>query len=78
MSNDVAKDIHCDVTMNNEIAMCIYHCIKMHNDVAINLFYYVCSALCLIMLLLCVVCNKNKKKFMFDQSGLESTCVIFV
>ncbi len=48
----------------------------MHNDVAMNLFYYVFSALCLIMILLWVVCNKNKNKFMFDQSGLENTFIV--
>ncbi len=65
MGNDVARDIHCDVTMSNDIAMCTYHGITMHNDFAMNLFYYVVSALCLIMILLWVVCNKNKNKFMF-------------
>ncbi len=43
----------------------IYHGITMHNDIAINLFYYVFSALWLIMILLWVV-YKNKNKFMFD------------
>ncbi len=41
---------HCDVTMNNTVAMCTYHGITMHNDIAMNLFYYVFSALCLIVL----------------------------
>ncbi len=50
MSNDVAREIHCDVTMSNDFAMCTYHDITMHNDVAMNLFYYVFSDLCLIML----------------------------
>ncbi len=68
MSNDIARDIHCDVTMSNDVAMCKYHGITMHNDIGMNLFYYVFSALCLIMILLWVVCNKNKNKFMFDQS----------
>ncbi len=71
MGNDVARDIHCDVTMSNDVAMCTYHGITMHNDVAMNHFYYVFSALYLIMILLWVVWNKNK--FMFDQSGLENT-----
>ncbi len=79
MGYDIARDIHCDVTMSNNIAMCIYHgIITMFNDVAMNLFYYVFSALCLIMILLWVVWNKNKKQFMFDQSGLENTFVLFV
>ncbi len=47
----------------------------MHNDIVMNLFYYVFSALCLIMILLWVVWNKNKNKFMFDQSGLENIFV---
>ncbi len=47
-------------------------------DIAMNLFYYVISALCLIMILLWVVWNKNKNKFMFDQSGLENTFAVFV
>ncbi len=78
MGNDIARDIHCDVTMSNDVTMCTYHGITMHNDVAMNLFYYVFSALCLIMILLWVVCNKNKNKFIFDQSGLENTFVGFV
>ncbi len=76
MGNDIARDIHYYVTMSNDIAMCTYHSIKMHNDIAMNLFYCVFSALCLIMILLCVVCNKNKNKFMFDQSGLERTFIV--
>ncbi len=66
MGNDVARDIHCDITMSNDIAMFTYHHVTMHNDIAMNLFYYVFSALCLIMILLWIVCNKNKNKFMFD------------
>ncbi len=77
MDNDVARDIHCDVTMDKDVAMGTYHGITMHNDVTMNLFYYVFSALCLIMILLWVVCNK-KNKFMFDQSGLENTFIVFV
>ncbi len=78
MGNDIPMDIHCDVTMSNDIAMCTYHGITMHNDVAMNIFYYVFSAICLIMILLWVVCNKNKNKFMFDLSGLENTFVVLV
>ncbi len=73
MDNDVARYIHCDVTMSNDIAMCIYNGITMHNDIAMNIFYYVFSALCLIVILLWVVCNINKNKFMLDHSGLENT-----
>ncbi len=69
MGNDIARDIHCDVTMSNDVAMCIYHAITMHNDVAMNLFYNVFSALYLIMILLWVVWNKKKNKFMFDRSA---------
>ncbi len=77
MGNDIARDIHCDITMSNDVAMCTYHGITIHNDVAMNLFYYVFSALCLIMILLWVVCNKNKNRFMFDHSGLENTFVVY-
>ncbi len=78
MGNDIARDIHCDMTMNNDVAMCTYHVITMQNDVAMNLFYCVVSALCLIMILLWVICNKNKNKFIFDQSGFENTFVVLV
>ncbi len=76
MGNDIARDIHCDATMSNGFAMCTYHGITMQNDIAMNLFYYVFSALCLILILLWVVWNKNKNKFMFDQSGLENTFIV--
>ncbi len=68
LGNDVARDILCEVTMSNGVAMCTYHGITMHTDVAMNIFYYVFSALW----------NKNKKMFMFDQSPLENTFVVFV
>ncbi len=71
MGNDIARDVHCEITMSNDVAMCTYG-ITMHNDVAMNLFYYVFSALCLIMILLWILGNKNKNKFIFDQSGLEN------
>ncbi len=74
MGNDVARDINCDVTMSNDIATCTYHGITLHNNISMNIFYYVFSALCLIVLFYYgVVWNKNKNKFMFDQSGLENT-----
>ncbi len=76
MGIDIARDIHCDITMSNDIAMCTYHDITMHNDIAMNRFWYVFSVLCLIMILLWVVSNKNM--FMFDQSGMENTFVVFV
>ncbi len=78
IGNDIAKNIHCDVTMSNDVAMCTYHGITMHNDIAMNLFYYVFSALYLIIILLWVVWNKNKNNYMFYQSGLENTFVVFV
>ncbi len=51
-----------------------------YNDTTYNtsIYNYVFSALCLIMVLLWIVWNKNKNKFMFDQSGLENTFVVFV
>ncbi len=78
MGNDVTKDIHCDITMGNDVALYTYYGITMHNDVAMNLFYCAFSALCLIMILLWIVCNKNKNNFMFDQSGLENKFIVFV
>ncbi len=78
MNNDIARDIHCDVKMNNDVAICTYHGITMHNGVAMNLSYYVFSAICLIMIVLWVIWNKIKNKFMFDQSGLKNTFLVFV
>ncbi len=73
MGNDITRDIHCDITMSNGFDMCTYHGITMHYDIAMNLFYYVFTTLCLIMIKLSVVCNINKNMFMFDQSGSENT-----
>ncbi len=50
MGNDVAMNIHCDVTMSNDIAMCTYHGITMHDEVAMNIFYYIFYTPCLIVL----------------------------
>ncbi len=63
MTNDIGGDVHCEITMDNDIAMkihrdvtmsnvamCTYNGITMHNDITMNLFYYVFSALCQIML----------------------------
>ncbi len=66
MRNDVARDIHCDVIMSNNIAMCTYHGTPMQNDIALNRFYYVFSALYLIIILLWVVWRKNKNMFMIS------------
>ncbi len=60
MSNDVARDVHCDVTMSNDVYMCAYHGITMHDDNAMNLFYYVFSALWLIVLLLYFLFHTHK------------------
>ncbi len=76
MGNDIARDIQCDITMSNTVGMFTYHGITMHNEVAMNLFYDVFSVICLIMILLWVVRNKNKN--MIDQSWLENTFVAFV
>ncbi len=51
MSNDVQRDIHYDVIMNNDVVMCTYHGITMHNDIGMNIFYYVFSALYLLIVL---------------------------
>ncbi len=59
MGNDIAKDIPCNITMSNDNdnSGCYVYIngITMHNDLAMNLFYYVFSVLCLIMILLWVV-----------------------
>ncbi len=41
MGNDVARDIHYDITMDNDVAMCKYHGITMDNDIAMDLFCYI-------------------------------------
>ncbi len=51
--------------------MCTYHVITMHNDVAMNLL---CITMPIYVILLWVVWDKNKNKFVFDQSGLKNTC----
>ncbi len=52
--------------------LCV-HVITMHNDVAMNLFYYVLLLLCvpIYVILLWVVWNKKKNKYLFDQSAGE-------
>ncbi len=78
MGSVVAWEIHCDVTMSNDVAMCTYQCITMHKFIAMNILYYVFYVIWLIIILLWVVCNKNKNKFILGQSGLENTFVVFV
>ncbi len=51
MGNDVARDIHCDVTMSNDVAVYTYG-ITMHNDSAMNIFYHVSSPLYLIVFIM--------------------------
>ncbi len=74
MGNDVARDAHCEITMSNNVTMCTHHGFTMHNDVSMNLFYYVFSALCLIMILLLVVCNKSLLIKTRTSSCLISLC----
>ncbi len=50
INNYIARDIHCDGTMSNDIVMYTYQGITVHNDIVIKLFYYIFSALCLIVL----------------------------
>ncbi len=70
MGNDVARDSHCDVTISNGIAMCTCGYEPL-------LLWILCSMpKCVI--LFCIVWNKNKNKFVFDQSGLENTFIVFV
>ncbi len=52
--NDVTSEIHCDVIMSNDVAMYKYSITK-HNDFAMILF----------------------NKWVFDQSGVENTFVVF-
>ncbi len=81
IGNGIARDIHCDITISNDLAMYTYHGITMHNDITINLFYYVFSALYLIMILLWVVWNKNKNNFMFSvchgKLGHTDFCTLY-
>ncbi len=74
--NDVTRNSHLDVTMINNLTICTYHGITMHNDLVMNLFYYV--LLCIFIILLWVVWNKNTNKFVFDQSGPENTFLVLV
>ncbi len=39
MGNDIAGDIHGDVTMSI-VAMCTYHDITIHNGITMSFFYY--------------------------------------
>ncbi len=72
MVNDVPMDVHCDIIMSNDVAVCTYHGITMHNDVAMDIYFLLCIIYSMshCVILLWVLWNKNKNKFMFDQSGL--------
>ncbi len=72
MGNDIARDIHCDIIMSNDVAMCTYHGITMHNEPFLLFIFCSTSNYNFIM------GGKNKNKFMFDLSGLENTFVVFV
>ncbi len=50
MGNDAAREAHYEIIMSNDVATYTYHGITMHNNVVMNLFYYLFSALCLIVL----------------------------
>ncbi len=65
--------------MSNNVSMYIYDGITMHNGIAMNLyFYHICIIMPMYIILLWVVCSKNKNKFVFDQSGFESIFIDFV
>ncbi len=34
ISNDVARDVHCDIIMGHDVIMGAYHDVTMHIDVA--------------------------------------------
>ncbi len=74
MGNDIARDAHCEITMDKYVDRDNNYDVIMSND----LYNCVLSALCLIIILLWVVWNKNKNNFMFDQSWPENTFVVFV
>ncbi len=88
LSVSITMDTHYDITLGNDVAKNAHfgndvtrniHCdITMHNDVAMNLLLL--CILCYMpncVILLWVVWNKNKNKFVFDQSVLENTFVVF-
>ncbi len=80
MGNDVAMDAHCDITMGINFSRDIHCDVTMSNNIDMNIFYYT-YILCSMpncVILLWVVWNKNKNMFMFDQSELENTFVVFV
>ncbi len=41
MGYDIARDVHCDITMGHNIVMGTYHDDIMHTDIARTLIYYV-------------------------------------
>ncbi len=80
MGNDIARDAHCDITMSNDTTWDIHCDVTMLNDIAMNPFYnfLLCITMPIYVILLCIIWNNNKNKFMFDQFGLENTFVVFV
>ncbi len=75
MGNDVASDIHCDVTKINDIAIYVY---IMASQCIMTLLNLLCINMPIYGILLWVVWNKNRNKFIYNQSGLENTFIIFV
>ncbi len=74
LGNDVARDIHCDITMSNDVAMYIYNGITMHNDVAMNLFCWV--LLCLLVLFCMGNIEKTANVAFRDLSNTHCSCYI--
>ncbi len=46
MGNDVARAIHCDVTISNDFAICTYHAITMHIIMLLWTSFIMYSLLC--------------------------------
>ncbi len=72
-TGDATRDIHCDVTMINDFVMCTYHGMTMHNAVAMKLLFITTPSY---VILIWVVWNENKNKFVFDQTRLENVSVV--
>ncbi len=65
MVNDVARDAHCEITKGNDVGRDIHSDIILSNGIAMCTYHG-------------TTIHKNKNKFMFDQSGLENTFIVFV